>query len=252
MGRNPTELESAVETFVRGFAVGRSQTHPYLAERVGRIWRLFDRERENPRDYRNEEWVAVGVSPDLVDRTAREGSRGKYVVCAIAAAGEGDAPLRAGYKQLGYRLMVTEPLFVHRLKRIPRAAAPAKIVRVTNARLAAALGKATGSRPIPPECFGKGGPFRQYVALDGEDATSRIVGWVRSVPVGTDGWVANMEVIASHRRRGIGKAMLAKMLRDDRTSGIEQSVLTASHTGALLYPRVGYEQIGLLLAFVRR
>ncbi len=30
------------------------------------------------------------------------------------------------------------------------------------------------------------------------------------------------------------------------------SVLTASHTGALLYPRVGYERIGTLFMFVPR
>jgi hypothetical protein len=38
-------------------------------------------------------------------------------------------------------------------------------------------------------------------------------------------------------------------LRDDRARGAECSVLTASHTGALLYPRVGYERIGALFMF---
>jgi predicted acetyltransferase len=61
-----------------------------------------------------------------------------------------------------------------------------------------------------------------------------------------------MYVSASHRRRGIGWALLAKMLRDDRTRGSKSSVLTASHTGALLYPRVGYERIGTLYMFAPR
>lgn len=43
--------------------------------------------------------------------------------------------------------------------------------------------------------------------------------------------------------------MLAKMLRDDRARGVENSVLLSSHTGALLYPQIGYEQIGTLLLF---
>jgi predicted acetyltransferase len=59
-------------------------------------------------------------------------------------------------------------------------------------------------------------------------------------------------VVAAQRRRGIGTALLAKMLRDDRAHGARQSVLLASHAGALLYPHVGYEQIGMLLMFVRR
>ena len=50
----------------------------------------------------------------------------------------------------------------------------------------------------------------------------------------------------------IGQALLAKMLRDDRALGSKCSVLTASHTGALLYPRVGYERIGTLFMFVPR
>jgi hypothetical protein len=42
------------------------------------------------------------------------------------------------------------------------------------------------------------------------------------------------------------------MLRDDRARGARRSVLLASHTGALLYPRVGYEQIGLMLVYAPR
>jgi predicted acetyltransferase len=56
----------------------------------------------------------------------------------------------------------------------------------------------------------------------------------------------------SHRRRGIGQALLGRMLRDDRSRGSKASVLTASHTGALLYPRVGYERIGTLFMFAPR
>lgn len=43
--------------------------------------------------------------------------------------------------------------------------------------------------------------------------------------------------------------MLVRMLKDDRAAGARMNVLTASHTGALLYPRVGYEQIAELLLF---
>jgi len=65
-------------------------------------------------------------------------------------------------------------------------------------------------------------------------------------------WCADMHINASHRRRGIGRALLCRMLRDDRARGSKCSVLTASHTGALLYPRVGYERIGTLLLFAPR
>jgi len=47
---------------------------------------------------------------------------------------------------------------------------------------------------------------------------------------------------------GSGKRCCANAA-DDRARGSKCSVLTASHTGALLYPRVGYERIGTLFMF---
>jgi hypothetical protein len=42
------------------------------------------------------------------------------------------------------------------------------------------------------------------------------------------------------------------MLRDDREHGADRAVLTASHTGALLYPLVGYRQIATLYLYTPR
>jgi len=83
------------------------------------------------------------------------------------------------------------------------------------------------------------------VAVDGDD----IVGRVRSADAVGATWCADMYVEPSRRRRGIGQALMAKMLHDDRTHGLRCSVLMATHAGALLYPRMGYERIGTLLIF---
>ena len=61
-----------------------------------------------------------------------------------------------------------------------------------------------------------------------------------------------MFVEPDFRRRGIGKSLLLRMLRDDRAAGATLSVLLASHAGALLYPTVGYQEIGKLLLFTPR
>lgn len=242
---NSAEIEHALEVFVRGFCAVKSATHPYEHFRVGKLWAMRDAPRKNPRYYRKEEWIAFGVSPREVDAAARKATRGRFFVCALAATIEEQAELRAGYKQLGYRLISTEPLFVHRLNRIPKAGNPVTIERVQTAELAERLGKATRSRPIPPRQLTKDALFRQYVAIaDGE-----LVGWVRSVNAGDSTWCANMYVRPAHRRRGIGRALLCRMLKDDRRHGFCQSVLLSSHTGALVYPGVGYEQLGLLLIF---
>jgi len=162
--------------------------------------------------------------------------------------GDPDEPTRAAYKALGYRLLATEGFFIHRLTRSPNPRSSVSIERVRTPELAARLGKAARSRPIPDALLGDGAPFRQYVALDGE----QIVGRVRSVDAAGATWCADMYVNPSHRRRGIGRALLCQMLRDDRRSGSKCSVLTASHTGGLLYPRVGYDRIGTLFMFVPR
>ena len=246
MAARKSTLHDAIEVFLHGYCAGRSLTHPYHWERVdNELWFMADAPRRNVRLYRKEEWVVHGADPQKVDKLARERTRGRYFVSVIRGMDEPDDDLRAEYKRLGYRLQSTEPFFVHRLLRVPTAKSPAKIVRVKSSKLAADFAKATRSKQLSPEQLTDDAAFRQYAALDG----TKIVGWVRSVAAGESRWCSHMEVVAAHRRRGIGTALLAKMLRDDRSHGARQSVLSASHAGALLYPRVGYEQIGLLLMF---
>jgi GNAT superfamily N-acetyltransferase len=238
-------VAAAIEVFVRGYCAGASRTHPYECLRIDNVWVMRDAPRKNPRYYRKEEWVAYGVEPAKVDSVARRHTRGRFFICAIQEMGEPDEPLRMEYKRLGYRLLRTEPLFVHDLKRIPRLKSLVKVLQVKSQELAERFGKLTRTRPIPRELLTEPAPFRQYVAIDGQS----IVGWVRSVNAVKSAWCSNMYVVPSHRRRGIGSSMLAKMLRDDRSRGVNNSVLLSSHTGALLYPRVGYEQIGMLYLF---
>ena len=239
------EIEFAIEVFVRGHSAVRSRTYPYEGSRIEPLWVMRDNPRANPRHYRKEEWIAHHVDAIEVDAIARRETRGRFFVCAMIGEGEQDEPARSAYRSLGYRLLATEGFFVQRLKRIPKSPSPVPIERVRTPELAARLGKVTRTRPIADALLGDDAPFRQYVALDAEE----VVGRVRSVDAVGATWCADMHVNTSHRRRGIGQALLCRMLRDDRARGSKCSVLTASHTGALLYPRVGYERIGTLFIF---
>ena len=251
-------IDRAIEVFVRGFSFTRSFTHPYAPERIGPLWVVRDGPRKNANDYRREEWVAHGVTPTEVDRIARLRTRGSFAVCAFHPINKDDAALRDGYKSLGYRLGCTEPVMVHDLVRVPRCASPAVIERVTTPAMAERVAKYARSRQLLPEHLTDldRARVRQYVALiDGE-----IVGRVGSIvtPVsdalsrvaGT--WCSNMHVVPEFRRRGIARAMLCRMLRDDRAGGAPVAVLTASHVGAKLYPVVGYRQIATLYLFTPR
>jgi len=134
---------------------------------------------------------------------------------------------------------------VHDLKRIPRFDKPVEILRVATEDMAERLNKAAKSRQVLPEHLTKDSPLHQYVALVGD----KPVGWVRSIDVGHATWCSNMYVQAQFRRRGIARALMSEMLRDDRAGGAKLAVLTASHAGAKLYPIVGYKQIGTLMLY---
>lgn len=246
MKRDQTQLEFAIEVFVRGHSAVRSRTHPYEVDRVGPAWVMRDAPRKNARDYRKEEWVAAGVEPAALSGIAKSHTRGHYFLCDLLAEGMADTELRDSYKALGYRLVAREGFFVHDLARVPARSGSVVVERVRDAEMAARFGKVTRTRPIASELLGERAPFRQFVALDGRE----IVGRVRSVDASGATWGTDMYVTPSHRRRGIGRALLAHMLRDDRTRHSKYSVLTASHTGALLYPHVGYVRLGTLFMFM--
>ncbi len=237
-------MERALEAFARGVGVTRSFTHPYLAERVEGLWALRDAPRTRGR-YRNEEWIAHGLAPARVHCIVRAHARGRYSVTPVCGGGESLADVRAEYRALGYRLGRTEPLMVHRLQRIPRRAARAEVTRVTTPDLAAQVAKAARARQILPEHLTPDAPVRLYTALV-DDAPA---GWVSSIQIDTAAWCAQLYVRAEHRRRGIGAALMCRMLRDDRSCGVRLAVLAASHAGALLYAQLGYEQIGTVLLY---
>jgi ribosomal protein S18 acetylase RimI-like enzyme len=247
-GSSARQIACAIEVFARGFCFTRSLTHPYLAERVGPIWVVRDAPRQHEKDYRREEWIAHGIDPAKIDATARKHTRGRFAVCALRAIDEPDAPLRDSFKRLGYRLGATEALMMHDLKRIPQFDSPLPIHRVTTQELAERFGKAKRRKPLDQRFLRDDSPLRQYVAIDG--STRSVIGWVASIQTTPDAAsVWDMYVHPRYRRRGIGRALMSRMLHDDRDAGVKLSQLTASHTGALLYAAIGYSQIGELLLF---
>lgn len=239
------EIEAAIEVFVHGFSTDKSRSFPYQAGRVGPLWLMRDAERKNPRHYRSEEWVVHDVTAEEADTIVRQHARSSFAVSVVIASDEPDQPVRTAYKALGYRLLRTEAFFVQPLRQIPDPPAAVSIERVQTVERAAQLAKIVRRRPIAADLLGDGAPFRQYVAFDGD----AIVGRVRSIDAVGATWCSAMYVEPSHRRRGIGQALMSKMLRDDRARGSRCSLLLATHAGALLYPHMGYERIGTLLIF---
>ena len=235
---------AAIDVFVAGFCETKSRTWPYEPVRSEDIWILRDIERKNAKGYRKEEWIAFSVAPEKVHALAQQGTRGRYFVCAIIGLGDSPEQLKTSYKELGYRLLSTEPMFVHSLQKIPACRAKVKIKLLRKPDQAKAFAIASRMRPEPLERIADPA-YRQYLAFCDEE----IVGWVRSVETPQGNYCTNLVVKPAWRRQGISRALLAQMLRDDRKRGAAQNVLLSSHTGALVYPQLGYQQIGTLFIF---
>ena len=240
-------LDQAVETFVLGFSQSRSLTYPYPADRIGRVWAVRDAGRKNAADYRREEYVACDdVPPTEVNAFARGQTRGNFAVCYIVPEGGDDGPARRAFKGLNYRLRCSEPIFVHPLKPIARPDSAIRVERVADEALAVRVAKYAG-RPMS----WKGdltvhAPLRSYVALD---AAGDIMGHVCSGRAGDRTYCSFLFTDPAHRRKGVARNLLLRMLRDDRATGAGASVLTSSQAGAMLYPTVGYRRLATLLLF---
>lgn len=252
-------IESAISVFVEGHSRTRSRNHSCEGIRVfnagagrsrkkaGGIWCLRDVPRSRAADYRKEEWIGWRVAPRLLHETALAGTRGRYFLGAVVDPSDESEQVRAEYRSLGYRLLTSEQLFVHDLRRIPRRKSAATIERLESMKQAAEFARATRTRPLTSGEI-VDGSFRQYLAR----IDDQLVGWVRSVATSGGSWVSNLQVLTGFRRQGIGSALMARMLHDDRRAGVRQSVLLASHTGALLYPHLGYLPLGKLLIYAPR
>ncbi len=239
------ELKHAIEVFANAIAFCRSFTYPSVAERIDGLLVVRDTERKNQKHYRREEWVGFEHPPGQANQIAKAHTRGGFCICAIRAIDESDQGIRDAYRQLNYRLGATERIMIHDLKSIARNPQPMPIVRVTTPELASLVAKGAGRKQILPEHLDSDKPLRLYTAIEKQ----KPAGWLRSITVGESTWVSNVYVVPEHRRKGIGKALLEKMLRDDREHGSQRSVLTATRTGTMLYDAMGYRSIGELLLY---
>jgi GNAT superfamily N-acetyltransferase len=246
------DLAAAAEVFCAGFSYVRSFTHPYLVSRRGRLLYMHDAPRK--RDWRKTEFVAADLACaevlDAVDTVRSEiGEAGARWAIAAIQPGIGLCPsIRDAYKQNGYRFLFTEPMMVASTASPPIFDSSATVSRVSDREMADRVAKAAGQKQIRPFEL-EGNDLRLYAAeMDGQP-----VGWVRSIATNQGcAWVAGMYVKEAFRRRGIAKALLSAMLKDDAEHGIHTSVLLASSAGALLYPSLGYAQIGTLHLFTPR
>ncbi|MBR6187077.1 MAG: GNAT family N-acetyltransferase [Clostridia bacterium] len=99
------------------------------------------------------------------------------------------------------------------------------------------------------------GTFVSWLALDGE----RIVGTSGmsfaekppyfGCPSGRIGLLSSMYTAPDHRRRGIGKELLGRVVREARDYGCGAVQITASDMGVLLYTDFGFQKNGNFMQY---
>ena len=62
-------------------------------------------------------------------------------------------------------------------------------------------------------------------------------------------YVSRVYTAENHRGQGLARALMARLLADDRARGVRWSVLTASRMGEPLYRRLGYRTLDTILIF---
>jgi GNAT superfamily N-acetyltransferase len=241
-------MDRVAEVFAKGVSFTRSRSHPYPLERVDGVWVLRDGKGKLG-EPRREEWVTHGLRPAAVDRAARKGARGRYSICVIRGLDESVEDLRNEYGRLGYRLGFTEPLLIHRLEGLAKTSSPLPVRQVFRTKEIDALTLAVGHRlALREELTAKPPLMRQYAVWDGK----RPIAWAQSVPIGRWTWCCNVHVVPNYRRRGVGEAMLSKLLADDKAAGSAGSIMLARQRGAAIYHAAGYEYLGQLLLYSPR
>jgi GNAT superfamily N-acetyltransferase len=227
----------AIEVFVTAFGANKSRTHPYLVEQHevpgGVLWTMADKlPRRNPR---KSEVIVYHVQPEVAVEHAHA-LVGWHFLGAMLDGEEQIGASDVAYKALGYRPLASERFFVHDMKDVPvfTSEPPVRLIES-----AAQLATIPQQVPQPRRWMED---LRQYAIWD----EIRDYGWVTSRDVGRDSWVGDLWVPNNLRRRGYGRALMSRLLQDDRDLGREWSVLLSSTVGSYLYPQLGYRQIGVL------
>lgn len=239
-------LDEAVQVFGRGFSFTRSFTKPFEFVQEGPLLVMRD---ALPRERRTRVDEILAVSLPAVKTAAAIGEYNphRFLLCTINGMEDNPKSVKSDYKEQGFRALRSEPFFVWDIRDVSISEPAFDVRQISNLEGAELVKQAEGKRQIRPRDLAESDPTLVLFAA-WEDGVP--VGWVKSIRTHPHAaWVSNLRVAHTHRRRGIGSALMQAMLRHDQERGVTHSVLLASSTGALLYPSLGYKQIGLLQMF---
>jgi GNAT superfamily N-acetyltransferase len=155
--------------------------------------------------------------------------------------------LEQAYVRGGYRLSHSETLMACDLATCSVPATDEAVLLVQSADEVAVLNAADpqGIAWIVPDNLADPRMAHYAILRDGQPvARGRTI---RLDPAHS--YVSRVYTAETHRGQGLARALMARILADDRDQRIRWSVLTASGMGERLYRRLGYQALGTILIF---
>jgi GNAT superfamily N-acetyltransferase len=238
-------IEDAIEAFALGFSRIRSVAYPYVVERAGRLWLM----RDEPAQVagRVSEFISYRIPAVEAVECALQARQQKFAIAVLVDPEDDAKAVKAEFKKEGLRLLSHEKFFVRDLAEPVEVSGGVTVRRVLDASDADLIAVAAGRPKVRSDHLGEDSPIRTFAAFD----KGVPVGWVTSVDASDQAnWVANLYVLAEHRQRGFGRALMTQLLVDDQRRGVRHSVLLSSTLGAMLYPSLGYKEIGVLQIYM--
>ena len=153
---------------------------------------------------------------------------------------------RTAYEQAGYICTVTEYLMVLNLANMPTDA-PSHFVQVAMPDDVARLNaNDVEKRPwVWPQSVTHPA-MRHYYIWQDERVVARAFSWRCDADTS---YVSHVFTNPAYRRRGLGRAIMQRLLEDCAARGERWSVLVASEEGEALYRGLSYETLGRILIF---
>ena len=202
-------------------------------------------------------FLAIGPNPDaetfLTRSMALVKERGLPLVAVMSpdmAQILAPAAIRLGLTAVG-----TTPLMVLRAGTPVRPSRPVKVTRALGPELVGVAGDLVAAafslpRDAVARCIDvaltEAAGVETYIAW-GDD---RPMSAVSVTPTGNTAGISVMATPPEHQRRGMGRALLTRVIDDYRRRGVERFFLTATVAGRRLYANLGFETIADLSAWV--
>ena len=191
--------------------------------------------------------LTLGADPDaegfLIRSVARARERGLPLLATMSPhVVQALAPTAT---RLGLTPVGTAPLMLLRAETAMQPSCPVRVTRALGPELVGIAGDLAAAafdvlRDVIARCIDVGvtetAGFETYIAWDADGPKSAVT----VTPTGNTAGISLMATPPEHQRKGLGRALLTRVIEDYRRRGVERFHLGATEAGRPLYASLGF------------